>query len=133
MSHHDTTENTDGSRTRHHVTTVDECPPGERRIIDIEGREIAVFNVDGEFHALANYCVHQGGPLCEGMTAGTVRATDTTDEGWDWEYCNEGEIISCPWHGWEFDITSGEHLAQTGYRTPTYDVEVDGDDVYVRL
>jgi nitrite reductase/ring-hydroxylating ferredoxin subunit len=111
------------------VIEANELQAGDRVIVEIDGREIAVFNVDGDLHALANYCVHQGGPVCEGLLSGTVGV----DEELDLVYEKEGEIVSCPWHGWEFEIRSGEHLADPGYRLPTYDVSVEDGEVYLHL
>ena len=111
----------------HFVAEVDDIPEGERLIVEIEGREIAVFNVDDAFYALSNYCVHQGGPACEGLISGTM----AVDEDRELSYSRDGEIVSCPWHGWEFDIKSGEHLAPSNHRLPTYSVEVRDGDIYV--
>lgn len=111
------------------VIEADELPPGDRVIVEIDGREIAVFNVDGELYALANYCVHQGGPVCEGLLSGTVGVDDDLDL----VYEKEGEIVACPWHGWEFEVRTGEHLADPGYRLPSYDVTVEDGEVYLRL
>ena len=113
----------------HYVTAAAKVDEGERAIVDVEGREIAVFNVSGEYYGLANYCTHQGGPVCEGMVTGTF----TADEDGTMRYDREGEIVACPWHGWEFDIETGAHLASDRYRLPTCEVvELDGD-LYVRL
>lgn len=113
----------------HYVAGRDEFDATDRIIVDIEGREVAVFDLDGELFALANYCVHQGGPLCEGTVSGAL----TTNDDLELEYTRTDEIVSCPWHGWEFDIRTGEHLAQTGYTTPTYEVVVREGNVYVRF
>ena len=59
---------------KHVVATVDEIPPGERKIVEIGGRSLGVFNIKGEFYALRNICPHQGGPLCEGRLTGLVMA-----------------------------------------------------------
>lgn len=116
--------------TRHRICAVDELEPGERILKTISDREIGVFNVDGEFHAVANYCVHAGGPICEGRLSGMV----TAEAGeWEWDWAREGEILACPWHGWEFDIDSGEFLADDQYRLITYETEVDDGIVYVVL
>lgn len=115
-------------KTRHRICSVDELDPGERIIRTISDREIGVFNVDGEFHAVANYCVHAGGPICEGRLSGMV----TAEAGeWDWDWERDGEILSCPWHGWEFDIDSGEFLSDDQYRLITYETEIEGETVYV--
>lgn len=116
--------------TRHRICAVDELEPGERILKTISDREIGVFNVDGEFHAVANYCVHAGGPICEGRLSGMV----TAEAGeWEWDWAREGEILACPWHGWEFDIDSGEFLADDQYRLITYDTEIEDGTVYVVL
>ncbi|MGM0590129.1 MAG: Rieske (2Fe-2S) protein [Halobacteriota archaeon] len=116
----------------HYVADVGALERGDRRrvIVDVEGREIAVFTVDGEYYALANYCTHQGGPACEGTVSGAMTAS-MTDDGWELGYENEDGIVACPWHGWEFDIRSGEHLANSKFRLPTYDVVVRDGDIYV--
>ncbi len=110
------------------VCSTDELSPGERLVVDTGGREIAVFNVNGEFIAVANYCVHAGGPVCEGKLSGTVTAS--VDE-WAYDWEREGEILACPWHGWEFDLLTGEHLSDPSYRLLTYDVTVSDGTVYV--
>lgn len=114
-------EATDGDR--HYVTEADQLQEGNRVIVDIDGREIAVFKIGDEFHALLNYCVHQGGPGCEGRIAGTLIEEEDGSLGYD----RKNEVVSCPWHGWEYDIETGEHLANPQYRIPSYEVvESDG-------
>lgn len=110
------------------VASTDEVQSGERMLVDISGREIAVFNVDGEFYALANYCVHQGGPICEGQISGALLEEDG-ELIWD----REDEFVSCPWHGWEFEIESGKHITNEEYRLPRYDVVVRDGDIYVDI
>lgn len=110
-----------------YVADVADIEEGERVIAEIEGREIAVFNLDGEFHALSNYCIHQGGPACEGLISGSV---DVNEE-MELTYNCDDMVVSCPWHGWEFEIESGNHLAPTDYRLPTYEVTVRDEKVYL--
>ena len=86
------------------VGTVDEILPGERKIIDVAGRSIGVFNVGGEFYALRNTCPHQGGPLCQGRLTGFIMARVPGE----YSYTRRGEIVRCPWHGWEFDVKTGQ-------------------------
>ena len=78
--------------TRHVVAQVADIPPGERLIVDIAGRSIGVFNVDGRFYAVSNSCPHQGGPLCLGRTVGLATATRPGEI----TYTREGEILRCP-------------------------------------
>ncbi|MCC6456134.1 MAG: Rieske (2Fe-2S) protein [Caldilineaceae bacterium] len=89
---------------KHVVGTVDEIPPGERKIIEVAGRSIGVFNVGGEFYALRNTCPHQGGPLCQGRLTGLLMARVPGE----YSYTHRGQILRCPWHGWEFDVKTGQ-------------------------
>ena len=114
---------------RHHIADVADLEtPGSRVIEEVDGLEIAVFNVDGEYYAVANHCPHQSGPLCEGRLTEAV----TTDED-DWMLTWDGDerVIRCPWHNWQFDVRTGEHLDTSSYRVPTFDVEVEDGRVYV--
>lgn len=114
---------------RHVVCAAAELPPGERRIVDVDGRTIGVFNVHGRFHALHNGCPHKGGPLCAGRITGTVLPTrDRT-----FAYGREGEIIRCALHGWEFDIATGRALADPRRRVRTYAVTVEDGQVVLEL
>jgi nitrite reductase (NADH) small subunit len=91
---------------RHVICSVDELPPGDRRIVELEGRSIGVFNVDGVFHAVRNRCPHKGAPLCLGLTKGMV----TGARPYEYDITREGEILRCPWHGWEFDLLTGRSV-----------------------
>jgi nitrite reductase/ring-hydroxylating ferredoxin subunit len=112
--------------TRHEVCTVTELPPGERIIVEADGLSIGVFNLDGELYALNNTCPHQLANLCEGRITGHV----TSDEVGEYEWERDGEIIQCPWHHWEFDITTGQSVFNPHkVRTRTYDVAVESRTV----
>jgi 3-phenylpropionate/trans-cinnamate dioxygenase ferredoxin subunit len=103
------------------VATVDEIPPGERKIVDIAGRSIGVFNVRGEYFAVLNRCPHQGGPLCRGNTHGFLRS----DGVGEFHYSRAGEILRCPWHGWEYDLRTGQSWFDPGrVVVRRYDVSV---------
>lgn len=117
--------------TRQNVATTAELPnDGSRLVVEVEGREIAIFRIDGELHAVANFCVHQGGPLCEGALTGR---TVVGDDGWEWEYEGTEKHVLCPWHGWMFDVTSGVCVDAERYTVPTYEVEVEDEDVFVLM
>lgn len=118
----------------HVVARSDELDEGERIIALLDGKEIGVFNIGGEFHAYPNWCAHQGGPLCEGMLSGTVEGEYDRDElETELEWCREGEILSCPWHGWEFDATTGECLVDKGCRLRSIPVRAEDGNVIVTL
>lgn len=91
---------------RHIVCTVDELRPGERKIGIFEGRSIGVFNIKGNYYALKNSCPHQQAHLCEGKLLGLMLPSKPGE----YLYGREGEILRCPWHGWEFDITNGKSV-----------------------
>ncbi|MFB6311311.1 MAG: Rieske (2Fe-2S) protein [Salinirussus sp.] len=116
--------------TQHVVCQVEELGPGDRIITEIEGREIAVFNVDGEYTAVLNFCVHQGGPACEGKVSGTV---DDDPREWEFSWTKDGEIVACPWHGWEFDLFTGEYLSDPTYRIPTYEATATDGEIVVSM
>lgn len=107
---------------RHIVGKVAEVQPGERKIVQAEGRSIGVFNVNGSYYALRNSCPHQGAPLCQGHVTGM---TLTAPPG-QYNYGRSGEIIRCPWHGWEFDILTGKSIYDPHKcLVRTYDVTVE--------
>jgi nitrite reductase/ring-hydroxylating ferredoxin subunit len=86
------------------VATTDELRPGQRKVVEVAGRSIGLFNVNGEFFALRNRCPHQGGPLCSGRLHGFVESSLPGE----YEFSRPGELLRCPWHGWEFDIRTGQ-------------------------
>lgn len=88
------------------VCRVEELEPGERKIVEVNARSIGVFNLHGSFHALRNVCPHQLAPLCLGRLTGTTLPSQVGEYVWG----REGEIIRCPWHGWEFDVTTGRSI-----------------------
>lgn len=109
------------------VATVAEIPPGERKIVEIAGRSVGVFNVAGRFFALRNTCPHAGGPLCEGVLSGLVSSSRPGH----YRYERRGEFLRCPWHQWEFDIRTGQSWfdpARTRVRTYRADVR-DGAEL----
>jgi nitrite reductase/ring-hydroxylating ferredoxin subunit len=107
------------------VARVSEIPPGQRKIVELVGRSIGVFNVGGHFYAVRNQCPHQGAPLCRGSIQGTAAASLPGEYRWE----REGEILRCPWHGWEFDITSGRSVFNPHkVRVRRYDVTLRVDD-----
>jgi 3-phenylpropionate/trans-cinnamate dioxygenase ferredoxin subunit len=115
---------------RHVVGRVDEIPPGGRKIVTVAGRSIGLFNVGGEFFALRNRCPHQGGPLCEGRLFGALEARVPGEV----EYSRAGEIITCAWHGWEFDLRTGQSwCSPERLRVRRYDVSVEPGDALAHI
>jgi len=89
---------------KHVVASVGEIAPGGRKLVELEGRAIVVFNLSGEYFALLNRCPHQGGSLFHGRLTGLVQS----DQPGCYNYSRRGEIVRCPWHAWEFDIRTGK-------------------------
>lgn len=108
-----------------------EFEDGDRELIEVNGVEVGVLCVEGEFHAVRNRCLHDCGPVAEG-TVGQKLIGEFVEPGKRVEksYADE-KIISCPWHGWSYDLETGEQLADDDIVLPTYDVVVKDGVVYV--
>ncbi|MBN8889312.1 MAG: 2Fe-2S ferredoxin [Acetobacteraceae bacterium SCN 69-10] len=107
--------------SRHVVAAARDIPPGGRKLVTVRGRPIAVFNLGGAYYGLLNRCPHQGGSLCEGVLTGLLQAPRPGE----YVYSRKGEILRCPWHGWEFDIRTGQSYCDPErIRTRAYPVEV---------
>jgi nitrite reductase/ring-hydroxylating ferredoxin subunit len=101
---------------------VTDLPPGNRKVVNIGGRPIVIFNINGAFFALLDRCPHQGGQLSRGQLTGLVEASEPG------KYCysRPGEILRCPWHGWEFDVRTGKSWCDPSrIRTKSYSVAVE--------
>jgi nitrite reductase/ring-hydroxylating ferredoxin subunit len=105
--------------------------PGERAVFDIGGRQIGVFNIDGDYYALPNTCFHQNGPLCRGLVRGTLMAD--ADSGYRPEWRLDGEVVVCPWHSLEFHVKTGQSIAYPRRSLPTYPVRVEDGMLTVEL
>ena len=107
---------------RHVVAAVDEIPPGGRKLVEVAGRRVVVFNLDGEFFALGDRCPHQGGSLAAGCLTGNVSSPSPGE----YRYVRRGEMIRCPWHYWEFDIRTGQsRFDPARVRTRRYETRVE--------
>ncbi len=89
----------------------DEIPAGSIREFQVNGATIALANVDGNFYAIHNTCLHRGGPLGQGEV--------------------EGKVVTCPWHGWQYDVTSGKVVMNPAVGVKIFPVELRGDDIFV--
>ncbi|HEX2285677.1 MAG TPA: Rieske (2Fe-2S) protein [Mycobacterium sp.] len=114
---------------RRAVCAIEDLPPGTMKLVQAGPFGVGVYNIDGSFYAIANYCSHEGAPLCLGYVGGTTEyAPESPDR---LRPVREGRIARCPWHQWEFDITTGENLADPSKRVRTYEVEVADGQVYL--
>ena len=112
------------------VGKVDELPPGAMKLVPVGKFGVGVYNVDGEYYALTNYCPHRGGPLCRGKVIGWA---EPGSEPWEVAWTREGEILRCPWHQWEFEIKTGSALiyqeTQRPYSIRMYPVRVEDGEI----
>lgn len=111
------------AKQRHEICPLASLPPGERTIVAIGKRSIGIFNVHGSLYAVKNQCPHQGAELCRGTVGGTMLPTDKPGE---YRYDLDGQVLRCPWHFWEFDLTTGEMIfVPEPQRVKMYDVTVE--------
>jgi nitrite reductase/ring-hydroxylating ferredoxin subunit len=105
---------------------------GDRRIVIMGDLEIGVFRHEGQFFAYRNLCVHQGGPACEGLTIAKVEERIMPDKTSRGLYFSDTEMhFVCPWHGYEYDLKTGECVADRRLRLRRYEVIEREGDVYV--
>jgi len=95
------------------VAQVSDLQPGTGKVVMVKDKAIALFNVDGTFYAIDNTCLHRGGPLGEGEM--------------------EGNVVTCPWHGWQYDVKTGVSETNPSVKAQTYQVKVDGSTVMISV
>ena len=95
------------------VAKTSEIPAGGGKVVEAGGKTLAIFHCGGTWYATDNTCVHRGGPLGEGSLSGTT--------------------VTCPWHGWEYDVTTGVSIANPSAKVQTFDVKVEGEDIFVSV
>ena len=95
------------------VAGTSDLKPGENKVVNVNGIDVALFNVDGQFFAISNTCLHRGGPLGEGFL--------------------EEDVVTCPWHGWKFNVKTGVSPVVPTAKVATYQVKVEGNDVMVAV
>ena len=107
------------------VSKAQDFPPDSRRIVRVGNREIGVFRVGDRFYGVRNRCPHQGGPLCKGRTFPLVVSAQPGEI-----ELRESMLVMCPWHGWQYDMETGEAYAPGDPRVKSYPVSVEpGCDV----
>ena len=90
--------------TKHVVATTSEIPLGGNKVVTINGRELVVFHINGEFFCLLNRCPHEGAPMAKAVCVAVLHS----DEPGKYQRSRVGEMLRCPWHGWEFDVRTGQ-------------------------
>jgi nitrite reductase (NADH) small subunit len=92
---------------------VSDLPPGQAREVAVAGKPLAIFNVGGIFYAISNVCLHRGGPLGQGFV--------------------EGQTVTCPWHNWTFDVTTGENVVNGELKVACFPTRVEDGQVLVKV
>jgi nitrite reductase/ring-hydroxylating ferredoxin subunit len=113
------------------VAKVSEMHDGDRRIVVAGSTEIGVFNVGGAYYAYSNYCAHAGGPACEGLLINKVIDIIDADRAYQGQTFSEDVHFVCPWHGYEYDLETGECIGDRRLRLKKFEVVRRGDDIYV--
>jgi nitrite reductase (NADH) small subunit len=112
------------------VCGVEELPEGTHIIAEVGARlSIGVYNIQGRFVAVRNYCPHAGAPVCEGVLTGAI----VSDGVYERHVAHVGQILKCPWHAWEFKLPEGTTITEPAYRLKTYPVTVEAGKVIVDL
>jgi nitrite reductase/ring-hydroxylating ferredoxin subunit len=114
---------------RRFVCSLDELPPGGMKLVDVGKFGVGVYNVRGSLYAIVNYCSHEGAPLCLGLIGGTNESAPESPD--RMRRVRDGQIVRCPWHNWEFDLTTGQNVADPQRRIRTYQVDVADGEVYL--
>ena len=95
------------------VASTSDLKSGENKIVNVNGTDVALFNIDVEFFATNNTCLHRGGPLGEGLL--------------------EGDVVTCPWHGWRYDVKTGANVTIPSAKVATYQVKIEDNNVLVAV
>ena len=95
------------------VAKASDIPAGSGKVVEIDGKAVALFHCDGMFYAMENTCKHRGGPLGEGALSGST--------------------VTCPWHGWTYDVKTGACTMNPAITSQTFPVKVEGDEVFVSV
>jgi nitrite reductase (NADH) small subunit len=93
------------------VAKVNDIPPGHGKTVQVAGKNIALFNVDGTFYAIDDTCLHRGGPLGEGELT--------------------GHLVACPWHGWKYDVRTGISITNSAAQVHCYETKIEGEDLHI--
>ena len=113
------------------VAKASELADGDRRIVTAGKREIGVFHKDGAYYAYSNTCLHQGGPACEGLLINNVVDVIKPDRTYDGQTFGSDVHFVCPWHGYEYDIKTGECVGDRKMKLRKFEIVKRGDEIYV--
>lgn len=111
------------------LASVTEIRPGERKLFKIARQTIGIFNVNGRFCAVKNSCIHDQAPVCLGDVSGAYLPSEFGEYVWGME----GQVLRCPWHGWEFDLLTGSSIFDQEVKLTTYPVLIKNDRILVKI
>jgi 3-phenylpropionate/trans-cinnamate dioxygenase ferredoxin subunit len=115
---------------KHDVAEVGEIEIGKCKIVSIGGRSIGIYYNGENYFAIRNVCPHEQAELCKGTFTGTTLPSKPHE----YIYGRDGEILVCPWHGWEYDVNTGQSLVDPNrYRVKVYEVSVENNRIMVRI
>ncbi len=114
--------------TLHHVADLDQLEEAKAKIVSAGGRSIGIIKANGKVYAVRNVCPHRGAPICRGQLRGTMLPSDPSA----FVFGLEDQVLQCPWHGWEFNLDSGEQLCGSA-RLKTYPVTMQEGSVFLDL
>lgn len=92
---------------------IEDLRSGECKVVAVNDKNLALYNVNGKFHVTQNSCLHQGGPLGDGIL--------------------DGETVTCPWHDWQFNVISGKNSVNENVQLQTFEVKIDGEEIRVKI
>jgi len=113
------------------VAKASDFTDGDRRIVTAGRHEIGVFFKDGSYYAYSNYCAHQGGPACEGLLINRVLDVIAPDRTYQGQTFGDDVHFVCPWHGYEYELKTGEFVGDRRIKLRKYDIVRRGDDIFV--
>ena len=114
----------------HLVAKLDQLDESKPVLVSVKGRSIGLVKAKDRIYAVRNVCPHKGAPVCRGLLRGTLLPSDPSE----FVFGMEGQILQCPWHGWEFNLETGLPMCEhEGKRLIIYDVTVKEQDIYVEL
>lgn len=114
--------------TLHHVADLDQLEEAKAKIVSVGGRSIGIIKANGKVYAVRNVCPHKGAPICRGQLRGTMLPSDPST----FVFGLEDQVLQCPWHGWEFNLDSGEQLCGSS-RLKLYPVTMQEGSVFLDL
>ncbi|WP_168122465.1 Rieske (2Fe-2S) protein [Paenibacillus sp. HB172176] len=114
-------------KTKYFAATTNSFGNHAVQVVSVKNIQIALFKVGENYYAWNNRCPHAAAPLCAGTVCGTMLPSQV----YEYDYGKEGEIVRCPWHNWEFDLKTGELLADSSVKLRGYELSREDEELYI--